>query len=210
MESRWSGYLRSLWRKNGRIYRPTSIISDPAVELEDVESGERVTLVIGCRIYEEYERLIPNHGGGVKGGETPVRKYRPASQREGNCSRETDSDWPVGASGGSTPPLTSSNAAKQIEQVISGVTEVLDGGWTPLNVGADCLCEIATVLLQVTKAAEGVRARWPLGVGDCGSPTCALPECDLDRALANVKKYCADYLPKHPFSYTRVTTPPPD
>jgi hypothetical protein len=56
--SEWQPYLDSLWRKDGRVYRTVAVIDSPAVTIEDVECPtERRTLVIGSRLYQEYERL---------------------------------------------------------------------------------------------------------------------------------------------------------
>lgn len=51
--------LHDLWRKDGRIYRTLGLISDPAVIIEDVMSGERETHVISSLNFAEYERLRP-------------------------------------------------------------------------------------------------------------------------------------------------------
>lgn len=51
--------LHDLWRKDGRIYRTLGIITDPAVIIEDVVSGDRETHVIHSRNFAEYERLRP-------------------------------------------------------------------------------------------------------------------------------------------------------
>lgn len=60
-EGRHNYLLHALWRKGDRVYKTVGIIYDPAVEIEDVVTGERETHVIGCLIYNEYERLLPEN-----------------------------------------------------------------------------------------------------------------------------------------------------
>lgn len=56
----WDHYLRSLWRrKDGSVWKTVAVIDRPAVTVENVETGERETHVIGSLNYAEFERLRP-------------------------------------------------------------------------------------------------------------------------------------------------------
>lgn len=50
--------LRDVFRHGDGIYRVIGIAPDPTVIIEDVDSHERVTLMIGSPQFLEYEHLI--------------------------------------------------------------------------------------------------------------------------------------------------------
>lgn len=51
--------LTSFWLKDGHVYRTLGIITDPAVIIEDVVTGERETHVIHSRTFAAYTHLSP-------------------------------------------------------------------------------------------------------------------------------------------------------
>ncbi len=59
-------YLKSVYRKDGQLWETIGMITDPAVVIRNVVSGEQRTIVVGCLLYQEFEQLVPRTNKLVK------------------------------------------------------------------------------------------------------------------------------------------------
>ena len=51
-------YLETYYVRNGEIFKCVGIITNPAIVLENIKTGEQETHVIGCLNYQQFKRLI--------------------------------------------------------------------------------------------------------------------------------------------------------